>query len=112
MQRSGEKPWNISRQQHFICWLEEKDLGQAELFGACAEECTRQKRLESFHVLEMKRLSFKSLITFQEQGCALRNACVPESWAKCALNRTKRFIQSPKMSFFLVSRFPLPKIRK
>lgn len=76
---SGGKPWNNSRQQHFVCWLEEKGLGQAELFGAFTEEHRRQKRLESFHVLEMKRLSFKSLITFQEQGCVLGNACILKS---------------------------------
>lgn len=75
MQHGVEKPWNNSRHQHFICWLEEKDSGEAELFGACTEERTRQKHLESFHILEMKCLSFKSLVTFEDRGCVLRNAC-------------------------------------
>lgn len=67
MQHSVEKPWNNSRHQHFIWWLEEKDLGEAELFGACTEERTRQKHLESFHILKMKCLSTKSPVTFEEQ---------------------------------------------
>lgn len=90
---------------YLLAGRKRKDSGQAELFGACTKECTIQKHLESFHVLEMKCLSFKSLITFQAQSCVWGNACVPKSWVKCALNCTKRFIRSLKISFN--SCFPL-----
>lgn len=74
-------------------------MGEAELFGACTEECTRQKHLESFYILETKCLSFKSLVTFEDKGCVLGNVYVPKGKQKPALNCTKCFTQSLKISF-------------